>query len=46
MSFPIIVYTAMKLLFYFQMFEGFDLFMHLTIESFKDISSFLPFIFI
>lgn len=45
LSFPIILYTAMKLLFYFQMFEGFGLFMHLITETFKDITVFLPFMF-
>lgn len=45
LSFPIILYTAMKLLFYFQMFEGFGLFMHLITETFKNITVFLPFMF-
>merc|ERR1712153_63595 len=30
LSFPLIMYTAIKLLFYFQMFEGFGLFMYLV----------------
>lgn len=45
MSFPIILYTAIKLLFYFQMFEGFGLFMHLVKETLKNMSIFMPFLF-
>ena len=45
MSFPIIIYTAIKLLFYFQMFEGFGLFMHLVTETLKNMSIFMPFLF-
>lgn len=45
LSFPLIMYTSQKLLFYFKMFEEFGLFQSLVSATFSDIKVFLPFMF-
>lgn len=45
LSFPLIMYTSQKLLFYFKMFEQFGLFQCLVSATISDIKVFLPFMF-
>jgi len=45
LSFPLIMYTSQKLLFYFKMFEQFGLFQSLVSATLGEIKVFLPFMF-
>jgi hypothetical protein len=45
LSFPLIMYTSQKLLFYFKMFEQFGLFQSLVSATLSEIKVFLPFMF-
>lgn len=45
LSFPLIMYTSQKLLFYFKMFPAFGLFQQLVSHTIANIQVFLPFMF-